>query len=71
MVTLRPSNGGERVYVGGFDPAPENVMTTLWRSSICVGAAQTRLGMVAKSRVAATVVNDFMLEVVLFLIASR
>ena len=55
MVTLLPSKGGVRVYVGGLDPAPSNVMTVPdWRVSGCVGAALTELR-VAKIAAAAMV----------------
>ena len=61
MVTLVPSNGGVRVYVGGFDPAPSNVMTVpTWRISACVGAALTKLRL---ARIAAAVIlRSFIVE---------
>ena len=62
MVTLVPSNGGVRVYVGGFDPAPSNVMTVPdWRISACVGAALTELK-VAKIAAAAMVRSFIVVE---------
>ena len=61
MVTLVPSNGGVRVYVGGFGPAPSNVMTVpSWRISACVGAALTRLRVTRIA--AAAVVRSFIVE---------
>ena len=58
MVTLVPSNGGERVYVGGLGPAPSNVMVPDWRISGCQGAAIVRLR-VARSAAAAVVMKSF------------
>ena len=61
MVTLVPSNGGVRVYVGGFDPAPSNVMTVSnWRISACVGAALTKSR--AARSAAAAIVRSFIVE---------
>lgn len=61
MVTLVPSNGGEMVYVGGFEPAPSKVTTVPnWRVSGCVGAAEVILR--AARRAAAVVVKSFIVE---------
>lgn len=47
--------------MGGFEPAPSNVMTVPdWRFSGCVGAALVKL-MMARS-VAAVVVRSFIME---------
>ena len=61
MVTLVPSKGGVRVYVGGFDPAPSKVMTVpTWRVSAWVGAALTKLRVVQIA--AAAIVRSFIVE---------
>jgi len=40
IAKVDPSNGGDRVYEGGFGPAPSKVITVPnWRALGCAGAA--------------------------------